>query len=73
MTFVLDASITACWAFQDEDHPDASLAFDQMRAEEAVAPCLWWFEVRNILIVNERRADLTPAVYGQVLCSWADS
>ena len=55
MAFVLDASITACWAFDDEDHPDAWLAFDRMRAEEGVVPCLWWFEVRNILIVNERR------------------
>jgi predicted nucleic acid-binding protein len=55
MAFVLDASITACWAFQDEDQPDAGLAFHRMSAEEAVVPCLWWFEVRNILIVNERR------------------
>jgi predicted nucleic acid-binding protein len=55
MAFVLDASITACWAFQDEDHPDTRLAFHQMRSEEAVVPCLWWFEVRNILVVNERR------------------
>jgi predicted nucleic acid-binding protein len=55
MAFVLDASITACWAFQDEDHADAGLAFHRMRAEEAVVPCLWWFEVRNILVVNERR------------------
>ena len=55
MGFVLDASITACWAFQDEHHPDASLAFLQIRAEEAVVPCLWWFEVRNILVVNERK------------------
>jgi predicted nucleic acid-binding protein len=55
MAFVLDASIAACWAFQDEDHPDADLAFLQMREGEAVVPCLWWFEVRNILVVNERR------------------
>ena len=55
MAFVLDASIAACWAFQDEDHPDARLAFHQMRSEEAVVPCLWWFELRNILVVNERR------------------
>ena len=55
MAFVLDASIAACWAFQDEDHPDAALAFQRMRTEEAVVPCLWWFEVRNILVVNERR------------------
>jgi predicted nucleic acid-binding protein len=26
-----------------------------MRSEEAVVPCLWWFELRNILVVNERR------------------
>jgi predicted nucleic acid-binding protein len=26
-----------------------------MRTEEAVVPSLWWYEVRNILIVNERR------------------
>jgi predicted nucleic acid-binding protein len=26
-----------------------------MRTEEAVVPWLWWFEVRNILVVNERR------------------
>src|SRR5208337_2673787 len=55
MSFVLDASIAAYWAFEDEDHPDAALAFRQMRTEEAVVPCLWWFEVRNTLVVNERR------------------
>ncbi|HUO28352.1 MAG TPA: type II toxin-antitoxin system VapC family toxin [Bryobacteraceae bacterium] len=61
MAFVLDASITACWAFQDEDHPDASLAFERIRSEEAVVPALWWFEVRNILVVNERRQRITES------------
>ncbi|MGB7762914.1 MAG: type II toxin-antitoxin system VapC family toxin [Bryobacteraceae bacterium] len=61
MAFVLDASITACWAFDDEDHPDASLAFERMRTEEGVVPGLWWFEVRNILVVNERRRRITEA------------
>ena len=61
MAFVLDASITACWAFDDEDHPDASLAFERMRAEDGVVPSLWWFEVRNILIVNERRRRITES------------
>jgi predicted nucleic acid-binding protein len=55
MAFVLDASVTACWAFPDEQHADADLAFYRIRSEEAVAPALWWFEVRNILVVNERR------------------
>ncbi len=61
MAFVLDASITACWAFQDEDHPDADLAFLRIRSEEAIVPCLWWFEVRNILVVNERRRRITES------------
>jgi predicted nucleic acid-binding protein len=61
MSFVLDASITACWAFRDEDHPYADMALERLRTDEALAPALWWFEVRNILIVNERRKRLTEA------------
>jgi len=67
MAFVLDASITACWAFQDEDHPDAAAAFDRMRLEEGVVPSLWWFEIRNVLIVNERRRRVTAADTSQFL------
>src|SRR3989338_1624078 len=61
MPFVIDASITACWAFHDEDHPQADLALVRIRTDEATAPSLWWFEVRNILVVNERRKRLTEA------------
>ena len=55
MPFVLDASIAGCWAFKDEQHPQADEAFTRIRTEEALVPSLWWFEVRNILAVNERR------------------
>jgi hypothetical protein len=58
MPFVLDASIAACWAFDDEDHPVAALALERVRTDEARVPSLWWFEVRNTLIVNERRGRL---------------
>lgn len=61
MPFVLDASVTACWAFRDEQHPHADLALERIRTDQAVAPTLWWFEVRNILIVNERRKRLSRA------------
>jgi predicted nucleic acid-binding protein len=61
MPFVLDASIAACWAFDDEDHPIAALALERIRADEAIAPSLWWFEVRNTLIVNERGGRLREA------------
>jgi predicted nucleic acid-binding protein len=58
MPFVLDASVVACWAFVDENHPIADLALERIRTDEAYVPALWWFEVRNILIVNERRKRL---------------
>src|ERR1700741_4665202 len=61
MPFVIDASVTACWAFEDEDHPIAARALGQLRVDAAQVPCLWWFEVRNTLIVNERRGRLTEA------------
>ena len=31
-------------------------------------PSLWWFEVRNTLIVNERRGRLTEADTAEFLC-----
>jgi predicted nucleic acid-binding protein len=61
MPFVVDASVTACWAFRDEDHPVADAALERLRADDAAAPALWWFEVRNILVVNERRRRLAEA------------
>ena len=61
MPFVLDASITACWAFQHEQHPQADAAFARIRTEEAAVPTLWWFEVRNILVLNERRKRITES------------
>jgi predicted nucleic acid-binding protein len=55
MPFVIDASTTACWAFSDESEPVADAARDQLLYDSAFAPSLWWFEVRNAMIVNERR------------------
>ena len=59
MAFVLDASVTACWAFRDEEHPVADFARDHLLNEEAMVPSLWWFEIRNLLVVNERRGRLS--------------
>jgi hypothetical protein len=38
MPFVIDASIAACWAFDDEDHPVAAAAIERVRTDAAVAP-----------------------------------
>jgi predicted nucleic acid-binding protein len=61
MPFVLDASVAACWAFEDEDHPIATAALDRVRRDEATVSSLWWFEVRNTLIVSERRGRIAEA------------
>ncbi|MCF3948931.1 type II toxin-antitoxin system VapC family toxin [Acidiphilium sp. AL] len=61
MPFILDASIAACWAFDDEDHPVAAHALERIRVDAALAPSLWWFEIRNTLIVSERRGRLVEA------------
>jgi predicted nucleic acid-binding protein len=59
--FVVDASVTACWILPDESHTTASSAFDLLRNESAVVPALWRYEVRNFLLVNERRGRIAPA------------
>src|ERR1700757_3754751 len=58
MGLVVDASITLAWAF-DEVDAKASEARDRLRREDAVVPGLWWFEVRNGLVMGERRGLLT--------------
>jgi predicted nucleic acid-binding protein len=71
MPFVIDASVAACWAFGDEDHPVAAMALERIRADAARAPALLWFELRNILIVNERRKRLAEADTAGFLRSFA--
>ena len=56
---VIDASVCLSWALVDEQHPIADEAYAQMRTEEAYVPALWWFELRNALIMNERRRRLS--------------
>ncbi len=61
MTFVLDASTTAAWCLPDENDPAADRAFDRLNLEDAFVPGLWWAEIRNILVVGERRGRIDAA------------
>ena len=60
MRYVLDASITITWAMRDEDHPLADLAFQHVQLDSAIVPGIWWYEVRNILLVKERQGRISP-------------
>lgn len=59
MALVVDASITAAWALTDETSPMAERAMDRLLAETALVPGIWWFEVRNVLLMSERRKRAT--------------
>jgi hypothetical protein len=61
MSFVIDTSIAACWLMPDEHHPIADAAQRRIIHEPAMTPVLWWYELRNIMLVNERRGRLDKA------------
>ena len=67
MSFVMDASVTASWCFPDETAPAADRAFSHIAGEKAVVPAHWWFELRNVLLVGERRRRLEPRQTRQFL------
>jgi predicted nucleic acid-binding protein len=61
MAFVLDASVVMNWAFPDEADEAASLALRLLRNDVALVPAIWWFEIRNVLLINERRQRISEA------------
>lgn len=52
---VVDASVAVAWLFDDEDEPRADAALKRIESERALVPQLWHLEVRNALLVAERR------------------
>lgn len=61
MNFVLDASVTLAWCFEDEGGAYAEAVLGALRTSEAVAASVWPLEVANGLAVAERRGRLDPA------------
>lgn len=65
--FVIDASVVAAWLLPDEGHVQADLSFQRLETDQAVAPELLWFEVRNVFILNERRGRIDRAQTSEAL------
>ena len=61
MTLVVDASVALAWCFSDEISDTADRARDAVVAHGGLAPCLFWHEVRNVLMTNERRRRIDEA------------
>lgn len=60
MKLTIDCSVMMALCFEDESSQRADRMMDSLGSCEAVVPAIWWFEVRNVLVVNERRGRITP-------------
>lgn len=67
MPFVVDASMTMTWCFEDEATPVTEAVLDRFQAEGVVVPAVWPVEVANSLVVGLRRGRLTEAGLEQFL------
>ena len=55
MPLIVDSSAIIALALSDEDATYAEAVLAALVDDVAVAPMLFWYEVRNVLVVNERR------------------
>jgi predicted nucleic acid-binding protein len=59
--FVVDASVTLAWCFEDEASPQTEAILDLLSDDTAVVPSLWELEVSNVLLLGERHRRLTES------------
>jgi predicted nucleic acid-binding protein len=56
---VIDALLTASWHFEDERSAAAEAILESLEHDSAYAPLIWWFEIRNVLSLGERKGRAT--------------
>jgi predicted nucleic acid-binding protein len=62
LSLVIDASILAAWFLDEKPDPRVEIAFDTVARVETLAPGLFYYEIRNALLVSERRNRITEAM-----------
>lgn len=72
MAFVIDASVAASWLLPDERATQAEVAYGRLDEDNALVPWIWWFEMRNLFIVNERRGRIDGERTARALARLAD-
>ena len=56
MAIVIDASVAIAWCLRDRDGTaQADSVMERASSETVVVPGLFWHEVRNVLVVAERK------------------
>ena len=57
--FSIDASVAAAWLFEDEQHTGMDALLPELDDSVVFIPQHWHLEVRNALLVGERRGRIT--------------
>ncbi len=65
--FVLDASVTLAWCFEDEETAQTRDLLYRMPRYTAIVPAIWPLEIANVLLIGERRQRLSQAHAAQFL------
>ena len=68
---VIDASVFLAWSLGDEEEAMAEDAMRRVVADGGVVPRIWWYEVRNALVMNERRGRISPQQLSDTLADSA--
>lgn len=58
MAIIIDSSIAASWAIPDESSATALRVLDLVFEDGILVPAIFWYEFRNVLVINERRGRL---------------
>lgn len=58
---VADCSAFLPLCFEDESSAVADAMIAEIASRGALVPAIWWYEIRNVLVVNERRGRIEVA------------
>ncbi len=65
---VIDASVSSAWILDDESDPFADEVYASLQASAGVVPQHWHFEIRNALLIAERRGRVSSdSISGHLL------
>ena len=73
MATVIDASVMGAQLLPDEAHSDFARALlEQLDTEERIAPVIYWYEIRNVLLKAKRRKRIDQRQFDACLLQLTD-
>ncbi len=65
--FVLDCSVSISWIFSDEQSDYAETVLRLLEDRQTIVASIWFLEMANVLLVEERRGRIMPAQTAEAL------